>query len=129
MSSGRSTTWLDSFLDGELADARIALCTVAPTATSAGTELDPGDGYTTGGELIDIDAFSAGVSQGPDAAAITWTNSGATPWVIVGVVVHVAGAASPTATQVRYWNDTFTYNVSAGATLTIPIDGLTFTES
>lgn len=128
MSNGKSTALQNTVL-ANLSGARIALCmTSAPTEDSAATGLTAGGGYSPGGKLIDIGAIADGIVQGPNGAALTWTNTSGASWVITGVVVHTAGTAHPSASQMLYYSDEFTVAVPHGGALELPIDALTFTE-
>ena len=87
---------LNHFLKGTAAvpqptALKVALYTVAPTESAAGTEIT-GTGYTVGGETIAFAAAGAGTIS--NSGTITWT-AGAADWTgpIVGHAILADGVA------------------------------------
>lgn len=103
---------------------KVQLTSDAPTASSEGTQLTAGTGYTTGGQAVP--AASSASSNGssvtlPATSAMSWTNGGTT-WSIVGF--NLVDNAATT----RSWFGTFTgqpISVANGNTFQIAIGGIT----
>lgn len=87
---------------------KLRVTSTAPTATSDGTELPGGGGYTTGGVAITFASASAGAAA--TSAQILLTNSSGSSWTAAGVELWDS-AGSPK----RWWWGTIT-----GGPLTIP---------
>jgi hypothetical protein len=68
---------------GATTPMRIALGSNSPTATVNMTQLVTGSGYTTYGLNITFSTVTALACTG-GTAALTWTNTAATAWSIVG---------------------------------------------
>lgn len=64
---------------------KLRLMISAPTASATGTQLT-GSGYTAGGQTITFATPTPTTSGGLMLSniALTWTNGGGAPWIIVG---------------------------------------------
>lgn len=129
-----STDIMNHFLLGSAetvattADVRIALCTVAPSATSIGTQLTATN-YTAGGIACGFGTPVEGTPTITDNdAQIQWDNTGGSAWTqVVGCIVHRGGGTLALATSM-YYLDGLTINVGADQTLTIAAGDLDVSE-
>ena len=68
---------------GATTGIKTRLTSTTPTATTAGTELAGGGGYTTGGTVTTWNAPTAGATS--NITVLTWTNSSSSTWTIAGL--------------------------------------------
>jgi hypothetical protein len=92
----------------------VRLTSTTPTATTAGTELAGGGGYTTGGNPCTWNAPSAGATS--NSVALTWTNSSSGTWSIAGLELW-----DEAGTPLRWLFGTFGTTLSIANTNTLQV--------
>jgi hypothetical protein len=90
------------------------LTSTVPTASTPGTELAGGGGYTTGGTVTTWNAPSAGATS--NITVLTWTNSSGSTWSIAGLELW-----DEAGTPLRWLFGTFGTTLSIANTNTLQV--------